>query len=149
MKAKRSNQSVSTKSSHPRNKNVIFISYSHEDREWMDRLAGHLAVLQSQNLLTLWADRRIGAGSEWEREIKEAIEQSSVAILLITANFLRSKFIMGVEIPRLLQRREREGVEIIPGHCQALLLEACRMAEPYEHVPQRRTGSVFRQRPPN
>ena len=114
MKAKRSNQSVSTKSSHPRNKNVIFISYSHEDREWMDRLAGHLAVLQSQNLLTLWDDRRIGAGSEWEREIKEAIEQSSVAILLITANFLRSKFIMGFEIPRLLQRREREGVEIIP-----------------------------------
>ena len=114
MNAKRIHQSVNTKSSHSRNKNVIFVSYSHEDREWMDRLAGHLAVLQSQNLLTLWDDRRIGAGSEWEREIKEAIEQSSVAILLITANFLRSKFIMGVEIPRLLQRREREGVQIIP-----------------------------------
>ena len=76
MKAKRSNQSVSTKSSHPRHKNVIFVSYSHEDREWMDRLAGHLAVLQSQNLLTLWDDRRIGAGSEREREKKPSSSQA-------------------------------------------------------------------------
>ena len=114
MNTKRSLRSVRTENSESKNKNVIFVSYSHEDREWMDRLASHLAVLQSQDLLTLWDDRRIGAGSMWEHEIKEAIEQSSVAILLITANFLRSKFIMGVEIPRLLQRREREGVEIIP-----------------------------------
>ena len=94
MNTKRSLRSVRTENSESKNKNVIFVSYSHEDREWMDRLASHLAVLQSQDLLTLWDDRRIGAGSMWEHEIKEAIEQSSVAILLITANFLRSKFII-------------------------------------------------------
>ena len=98
----------------------VFISYSHEDEAWKDRLVNHLSVLERQGLLDLWDDRRIDAGGAWRNEIQEAIESASVAILLVSANFLTSNFIMGEEIPRLLHRRDKEGLEIVP-----LLIKPC------------------------
>ncbi len=92
----------------------IFISYSHQDEEWKDRLLSHLAVLQQQDLLSIWDDRKIGAGDAWHSEIRDAMESSNVAVLLVSANFLTSKFILDVEVPRLLQRRDREGLRIVP-----------------------------------
>ncbi|HUP41733.1 MAG TPA: tetratricopeptide repeat protein [Thermoanaerobaculia bacterium] len=92
----------------------VFLSYSHLDEEWKDRLLTHLSVLEEQRLLELWEDRRIAAGGEWADEIQEAMEASDVAVLLVSANYLTSRFILDVEIPRLLQRRDREGIEIFP-----------------------------------
>jgi hypothetical protein len=93
---------------------AVFISYSHQDEEWKDRLVTHLGVLQSQDLLDLWDDRRIGAGQDWYQEIQEAMATASVAILLVSANFLTSQFILGEEVPRLLERRDTEGLRIFP-----------------------------------
>ena len=54
------------------NKPTVFISYSHRDEIWKERLITHLAVLQ-QGLLKVWNDRRIQAGDEWYEEIQSAI----------------------------------------------------------------------------
>ena len=48
----------------------VFISYSHKDEEWKDRLVIHLKVLQMQNVLDVWDDRRIEAGDDWRAEIE-------------------------------------------------------------------------------
>jgi len=95
-------------------KPTVFISYSHEDEEWKDRLVTHLGVLERQGILDLWDDRRIGAGEDWYEEIQEAINRASVAILMVSANFLTSKFILSEEVPRLLERRKKEGLRIFP-----------------------------------
>jgi len=92
----------------------IFISYSHKDEEWKDRLETHLRVLEMQNLLDIWEDRQIEAGDDWKPEIEDAINKANVAILMISANFLTSKFILGEEVPKLLERREKEGIRVIP-----------------------------------
>ena len=84
----------------------IFISYCHQDEHWKDRLLAHLEVLQMQDMLSLWVDTDIGAGEDWRAKIEEAIDAASIAILLISADFLRSKFIMGDEVPRIMTRRE-------------------------------------------
>lgn len=68
----------------------VFISYSHKDEAWKDRLMTHLGVLQREGLLDTWDDRRIGAGANWYEAIQQAIERASVAILLISADFLTS-----------------------------------------------------------
>lgn len=95
-------------------KPTIFISYSHQDGAWKDRLATRLGVLQRQGLLDPWDDRRIGAGADWRHEIEAAIERAGVAVLLVSADFLTSDFILGQEVPQLLQRRDEEGLRVFP-----------------------------------
>ena len=102
----------------------VFISYSHKDEEWKERLVTHLRVLQLQDLLNVWEDRQIEAGADWYAEIENAINQAGVAILMISANFLTSRFILGEEIPKLLERREREGVRVIP-----IIVKPCAWAQ--------------------
>lgn len=93
---------------------MVFISYSHKDETWKDNVVKHLGVLAQDGQLALWDDRRISGGDNWLPEIEKAIHSCSVALLLISADFLTSKFILGKEIPPLLQRREKEGVHVIP-----------------------------------
>ena len=93
---------------------TVFISYSHKDEDWKDRLLTHLGVLQQEDLLSLWDDRRIEAGADWQPEIEQAMQAASVAVLLVSANFLTSKFILGEEVPRLLARRDKEGMRVFP-----------------------------------
>ena len=95
-------------------KPTVFISYSHLDEEWKDRLVRHLAVSQKQGHLELWHDRKIGAGEDWEQQIQAAMDAASVAILLVSANSLTSDFILREEVSRLLERRASEGLRIFP-----------------------------------
>ena len=95
-------------------KPTVFISYSHKDEDWKNRIVSHLGVLQQEDLLDIWEDRRIVGGDDWFPEIQKAIDAASVAILLVSADFLTSKFIRSEEVPRLLERREKEGLRIFP-----------------------------------
>ena len=94
--------------------NKIFISYSHKDEKWKNRLAKQLNVLQMQAELDVWDDRRIRAGDDWYDEIKKAINDADAAVLMISADFLTSDFILKEEVPVLLQRRSKEGMNVFP-----------------------------------
>jgi tetratricopeptide (TPR) repeat protein len=100
--------------------NKIFISYSHQDEAWKDRLVPHFSTLQKQGLLEVWHDREIEGGADWFQEIEKAAKSASMAILLITENFFKSTFIKEYEIPWLLERQEKELVRILP-----LIIEHC------------------------
>src|SRR6185295_5315675 len=93
---------------------TVFISYSHADEVWKDRLAKHLGVLEEEGLLQTWNDRKIGVGNEWFEQIRTAMDSARVAVLLMSANSLTSKFIRNQEVPRLLERRAQEGVVVFP-----------------------------------
>ena len=95
-------------------KRTVFISYSHKDEAWKDRIMTHLRVLAQEGLLNTWDDRRISGGADWEKEIEDALKKASVAVLLVSADFLTSKFILDEEVPKLLERREKEGLRIFP-----------------------------------
>ena len=92
----------------------VFISYSHKDEAWRQRLAVHLKVLEMEGLCSVWDDRKIEVGTDWEPEIIKALDEARVIVMLISADFLTSEFIRGVEVPRALERRQKEGIEIIP-----------------------------------
>ena len=96
------------------NKPTIFISYSHKDIDWKNRLVTHLGVLQLQNRLDFWTDEEIGIGDIWFEKIQEAMDKASVAVLLVSADSLTSDFILREEIKRLLERREKEQLPIFP-----------------------------------
>jgi hypothetical protein len=95
-------------------KPMVFICYSHKDEAWKNRLMSHLGVLQHEGYLDIWDDTRIEAGDDWYPEIQKAIGSANVAIMLISADFLTSKFILTEEVPRLLERRKNEGLHVFP-----------------------------------
>ncbi len=92
----------------------VFLCYSHKDQDWKERLRSHLAVLEDQGLLETWDDGRIGGGASWREEIRSALERARVAVLLVSAHSLTSRFILDVEVRRLLERRAQEGVHVLP-----------------------------------
>ena len=49
---------------------TVFISYSHKDEEWKDRLRPHIMALERAGRIVVWDDRKIGAGEQWYDEIK-------------------------------------------------------------------------------
>jgi MTH538 TIR-like domain (DUF1863). len=93
---------------------LIFISYSHKDKNWKDRLVTQLGVLEQQGTLEVWTDDDIGAGEDWYQKIENALESASVAILLVSASSLSSTFILRKEVVRLLQLRDEAGLRIFP-----------------------------------
>jgi TIR domain len=99
---------------------LIFISYSHLDPVQKDHLLGHLKVLEAQAQIEAWSDSRIEVGDDWETKIQEAMARASIAVLLISYNFLTSEYIMTKEVPVLLERRQRDGLRLIP-----VIVEAC------------------------
>jgi tetratricopeptide (TPR) repeat protein len=93
---------------------TVFLSYSHQDERWKNRVAAALAALGLEADLEVWDDRRIAAGDGWLAEIEAAMNRASVAVLLVSTDFLASRFIRGTEVPHLLNRRQKEGLRIIP-----------------------------------
>jgi hypothetical protein len=92
----------------------IFVSYSHADTKHMDRLLVHLAPLKSAAELEIWTDKQIAGGDAWAPAIDKAISDATVAIFLVTADFLNSDFITRQEVPSLLERRQKEGLRLYP-----------------------------------
>lgn len=84
----------------------IFISYSHLDQEWLDRLLKQLSILRREGILEFWSDKELSPGDRWRAEIEQAIDKATLAILLVSANFLDSSFIMEKELPALLKKLE-------------------------------------------
>jgi len=92
----------------------VFISYSHKDRKLRDELANHLSNLRNQNLITDWFDGDIVAGSEWEPQIYDHLHTAQIILLLISANFLASKFCYSTELTRAIARHDAGKARVIP-----------------------------------
>jgi tetratricopeptide (TPR) repeat protein len=92
----------------------VFISYSHKDEVWKERLLPHLGMLQKANRLTIWEDRQIDAGATWYDDIKKAMGDADFAVCLISADYLNSDFCVKEEIPYFLERRKADGMVLIP-----------------------------------
>lgn len=92
----------------------VFISYSHQDAYWLERLRVHLKPLERDYALDIWDDGKIQAGSKWLEEIERAIQSAKVALLIVSADFLASEFIVNNELPPLLDAAKKEGAVILP-----------------------------------
>ena len=86
-----------------RGRTGIFVSYSHKDREWLDRLRVHLVPYLRGEKQSFWDDSQIRPGQSWREEIQRAMQTVRVAILLVSPDFPASDFIANVELPTLLK----------------------------------------------
>ena len=91
----------------------IFVSYSQEDRDWLNRVSQHMAVLERRGLIEVWSGTRIAEGANWENEIESALSATKVAVLLVSPAFLASKFVWTKEMPRIVAHAAK-GIDILP-----------------------------------
>src|SRR5262249_43366453 len=71
--------------------------------------------------ITVWDDRRLVGGEDWDREIKNEIGTAELVVLLLSADFLASSYIYGSEMRIAYQRFKEGSIEILPivvGECQ-------------------------------
>jgi serine/threonine protein kinase len=91
---------------------TIFISYAHEDANWMEDFKGMFTPALTQGRINLWSDEGIEPGKNWLSNIQKALATAKIGLLLVSKNFLNSKFIHEVELKNLLDSTEKGGVEI-------------------------------------
>lgn len=92
----------------------IFISYSHADKKAKDELMPHLKTLKKIYSVNIWHDGMIFAGGEIKNSILEALENSQIILLLISANYISSEFCYSIELKRALERHEKGECLIVP-----------------------------------
>jgi hypothetical protein len=78
----------------------LFISYSQHDRGWVEKLRTMCAPMSSD--VDLWEDSRIKPGEKWREAIQEVLDTATVAVLMVSPEFLKSDFITENELPSLL-----------------------------------------------
>ena len=61
--------------SSPPSRTKVFISYSHADKKWLERLKRHLKPLVREGYLDCWDDTHIHPGDDWQQEIRTALER--------------------------------------------------------------------------
>ena len=99
---------------------TLFFSYSHADEDLRDTLEKHLAAMKHQGLIETWHDRCILAGDAFDREIAQNLEEADIILLLVSADFIASKYCYDIEMKRAMERHHAGEARVVP-----VILRAC------------------------
>jgi len=98
----------------------IFIFYTDKDNEnldsnkrWLDRLLVHITPLNLHEKVSIWSVQEMAISKTWLQEIQ-------VAVLLISPEFLASKYICNNEFPVIIKSVSERGAMILP-----IILRSC------------------------
>jgi hypothetical protein len=92
----------------------LFVSYAHNDEGVKTELLKHLRPLERMGLIAEWHDRKLKAGEEWDRVISENLRKADIVLLLISVDFINSKYCFDVELEEALKMHEQGHARVIP-----------------------------------
>lgn len=116
---------------------TIFLSYAHEDEEMKILLDKNLIMLKKSDKISVWQDRQILAGMEWNDTIAKELASADIILLLISVDFNNSQYIWDKELKIAMERHERNEARVIP-----IILRTCEWSEmPYARLQALPTGA--------
>jgi CheY-like chemotaxis protein len=98
----------------------LFISYSHSDSRFKDDFEKHMAPLSKYGEIKLWSDTQIRPSEQWLEAIQEAMDRAQVAVMLVSKNYLSSRFCTDVELPRFVEAQAQRGLKLV-----AVIIKDC------------------------
>ena len=97
----------------------IFISYSHQDKDFVDKLAANLVKHKARVWIDSW---ELNVGDSIIEKVQEAIQESSALIVVISKASMESEWCKKELSSGFLRELEEKRVVVLP-----LLLEDCVM----------------------
>jgi len=98
----------------------VFLSYSHEDEDQLNKLRDHLSLLSREKFIKTWDDQVIPAGGDIDACVIRGIEEAHIIMLLVSSGFMRSDYIWKHEVSRAMARHEAGTAIVIP-----IILKPC------------------------
>lgn len=91
-----------------------FISYSHKDEHFLERLKVHLAPMKRDRIIDEWSDVEIPAGSSLNNSIDNALEGSQLFIALVSPDYLASDYCYNKEFEKAQEMQKEGTLMIVP-----------------------------------
>lgn len=110
----------------------LFISYSHKDEAYRERLGVHLAALEAERCYEVWHDRKLIAGTDWAKDIDQHLAKADVVLLLVSPDLISSRYVWGIELEQAL-RQEAAGKT----HIVSVILKPCRWHRAFSPLASR------------
>ncbi|WP_235299664.1 toll/interleukin-1 receptor domain-containing protein [Portibacter marinus] len=98
----------------------IFLSYAHEDEAMKSELDKYLISLKRLGKVDVWSDHAIMAGDVWDDNIKHALHEADIILLLISVDFNNSNYIWEQELKVAMERHSQGSARVIP-----IILKEC------------------------
>ena len=95
----------------------------------------HLEPLKRLGLIEAWHDRKLKAGDEWDKSISSNLESADVILLLVSIDFINSKYCYDREMYRALERHNEGRAVVIPVILRDCLWQTAEFAN-LQAVPQ-------------
>ena len=97
-----------------------FISYSHQDKTYLDLLHKHLAQLERSGIIKTWTDNDILAGDKLNTAISDSLQESQLFLALLSPDYISSNYCYEKEFAKAEQMQNENQIIILP-----IILEPC------------------------
>ena len=118
------------------NKPLVVVSHCREDDAWRDWMRPQLDVLAQYGHIAVWDDHDIAAGQDKFFALDDQLRRAAIAVCLISADYLASPFIMDSEVNYLLERRQRDGLLLVPILVRPCVWKAVPWLKRLEMIPR-------------
>lgn len=98
----------------------VFMSYAPEDRELARALAKHLDPLKHRGRIEYLSADQVAPGADYNREIMAILSRIDAVVVLLSPDFMASKYLQDAETVHIFERCAVEGTTIVP-----VLLRSC------------------------
>jgi len=113
------------------NRTKIFISYSKDDKKYLDEINKTLKPLKSVKNVDIWDDLELEAGEKWKDRILKELNKANIFIFLLSRNALATDFITNIEIEEAIENSSKKGSRIVP-----IIIENCAWEEEYFKISE-------------
>tara|TARA_R100000365_G_C2743090_1_gene71784 strand:- start:757 stop:1719 length:963 start_codon:yes stop_codon:yes gene_type:complete len=97
-----------------------FISYSHVDEYYVERLQKHLSMLKREGLIQSFYDRDIYVGDPLDEEIERNLAESQIFIAVVSPDFIASDYCFERELATALKMHTENKIRVV-----SVLVQPC------------------------